>query len=132
MSEACFRKLQLPEIQLLHHVSVRSATGSNLAPLGLLKCTFLLGDTTFEYSFIVCRNLTRPLILERDFLVQNNIAVRYSDKGKCIIDHQQCELVAAVQVEVKPNLTLANSISIPGRTLAVVLVDSTLTKEQSG
>ena len=47
MSEAYYRKLQLPEVQLLHNVSVWSATGSNLAPLGLVKCTFLLGDTPF-------------------------------------------------------------------------------------
>ena len=130
MSEAYYRKLQLPKVQLLHNVSVRSATGSNLAPLGLVKWTFLLGDTPFEYSFIVCRNLTRPLILGRDFPVQNHIAVRYSDKGKCILDHQQHELVAAVDVEVKPHLILTNSVTIPGRTLAVVRVDSTLTKNR--
>ena len=76
--------------------------------------TFLLGDTPFEYSFIVCINLTRTLILERDFLVQNHIAVRYSDKGICILDYQQHELVAAVEVEVKPHLILAISVSIPG------------------
>ena len=128
MSEAYYRKLQLPEIQPFHCVSVRSFTGSNLAPLGLVKCTFL----PFEYSFIVCRNLTRPLILGRNFLVQNHIAVRYSDKGKCILDHQQHELKAAVEVEVKPHLIVGNSVSIPGRTLAVVQVYSTLTKEQSG
>ena len=78
LSEAYYRKLQLPEIQPLHHVSVMSATGSNLASLGLVKCSFLLEDTPFEYSFIVSRNLTRPLILGRDFLVQNHIVVRYS------------------------------------------------------
>ena len=132
MSEAYCRNVQLPEIQTLHHVSVRSATGSNLAPLGLVKCTVLLGDTPFEYSFIVGRNLTRPLILGRDFLVQNQIAVRYSDKGNCILDLSQHELVVAVEVEVKPHLILVNSVSIPGRNLTVIQVDSTLTKEQNG
>ena len=58
--------------------------------------------------------------------------MRYSDNGKCILDHQQHELVAATDMEVKPHLILANSVSIPGRTLAVVQVDSTFTKEQSG
>ena len=132
MSEAYYRKLQLPEVQPLHNVSVWSATGSNIAPMGLVICTFLLGDTPFEYSFIVCRNLTRPLILGRDFLAQNQIAVRYLDQGKCILDHQQHELVATIDLEVKPHLILANSVTIPGRTLAVVQVDSTLTNEQSG
>ena len=132
MGEAYYRKLQLPEVQLLHNISVWSATGSNLAPLGLVKCAFLLGDTPFEYSFIVCRNLTRPLILQRDFLAQNQIAVRYLDHGKCILDHQQHELIAIMDVEVKPHLILSNSVTIPGRTLQIVQVHSTLTKEQSG
>ena len=58
--------------------------------------------------------------------------MRYSDQGKCILDHQQCELVATMEVEVKPHLILANSVTIPGRTLAVIQVDSTFAKEQSG
>ena len=99
--------------------------------MGLVKCTFPLEDTPFEYNFILCRNLTRHLILGRDFLVQNHIAVRYSDNGKCIIDHQQQELIAAMDIEVKPHLNLTNSMSIPGRTLAIVQVNSTLTLEQS-
>ena len=132
MSEVYYRKLQLPEVQLLLKISVRSATGSNLSLIGLVKCTFLLGDTPFEHSFIVHRKLTKPLILGRDFLVQNQIAVIYLDKGKCILDHQQHELLATMDVEVKPLLILANSLTIPGRNLTVVQVDSTLTKEQSG
>ena len=98
MSETYYKKLQLPKIQLLQNVSVRSATGSNLAPIGLVNCTFMLGDTPFDYNFIVCKNLTRPLILGRDFLIQNHIIVRYSDNGRCILDHQQQELVAAMDI----------------------------------
>ena len=80
----------------------------------------MLGDTSFDFSFLVCKNLTRPLILGRDFLIQNHIAVRYSDNGKCILDHQQQELVAATDLEIRPHLSLMSSVSIPGRTLAVV------------
>ena len=87
MSEEYYKKLQLSKIHLLQNVSVKSATGSNLVPVGLVNCTFMLGNTSFDFDFIVCRNLTRPLILGRDFLTQNQIAVRYSDNGKCILDH---------------------------------------------
>ena len=69
MSETYYKKLQLPKFQLLQNVSVRSATGSNLDPIGLVNCTFMLGDTPFDYNFIVCKNHTRPLILGRDFIV---------------------------------------------------------------
>ena len=113
ISEEYYGKLQFSKIHLLQNVSVRSATGSNLAPIGLVNCTFMLGDTTFNFDFIVCKNLTRPLTLGRDFLIQNYISVRYSENGKCILDHQQQELVAAIHVEVRPHLSLANSILLP-------------------
>ena len=85
----------------------------------------MLGDTTFNCDFIVCKNLIRPLILGRDFLIQNHISVRYSENGIYILDHQQQELVAGIKVEVKPHLSLANSLSLPGRTLAVVHIKIT-------
>ena len=130
--EEYYRKLQLTHIHLLQNVNVRSATGSNLAPIGLVNCTFVLGDTTFNCDFIVCKNLTRPLILGRDFLIQNHISVRYSENGKCILDHKQQELVASVSVETKPQLSLANSMTLPGRTLAAVHINNKLSPEQSG
>ena len=132
MSKEYYKKLQLSKIHLLQNISVRSATGSNLAPVGLVNCTFMLGDTSFDFDFIVCKNLTRPLILGRDFLIQNHIAVRYSENGKCILDHQQQELVVATDMDIRPHLNLTSSVSIPGRTLAVVQVNNTLTQEESG
>ena len=132
MSENYYRKLQLSKIHFLQNINVRSATGSNLAPIGLVNCTFMLGDTSFDFDFIVCKNLTRPLILGRDFLIQNHIAVRYSENGKCILDHQQQELVAAMDMEIRPHLSLSDSILLPGRTLAVINVNNNHTQEQSG
>ena len=41
-------------------------------------------------------------------------------------------MVASTDMDIKPHLSLASSISIPGRTLAVVQVNNTLTQEQSG
>ena len=69
MSEKYYKTLQLANIQLLQNVNVMLATGSNLAPVGLVNCTFKLGKTKFNSEFIVCKNLTRPLILGRDFLI---------------------------------------------------------------
>ena len=132
ISEEYYRKLQLSKIHSLQNVSVRSTTCSNLAPVGLVNCTFMLGDTSFNFDFIVCKNLPRPLILGRDFLIQNHIAVRYSEDGNCILDHQQQELVAAMHMEIRPHLSLTNSILLPGRTLAVIYVNNNLTQEQCG
>ena len=102
ISEKYYKKLQLAKIHLLQNVN---------------------GD------FVVHKNLTRPLILGRDFLIQNPISVRYSENGKCILDYKQQELVASLSVEDKPQLGLANSMNLPGKTLAVVHVSNDLKPE---
>ena len=63
MSEKYYKKLHLTKIHLLQNINVRSATGSNLAPLRMVDCTFELRKAKFRSDFIVCKNLTRPLIL---------------------------------------------------------------------
>ena len=68
----------------------------------------------------------------RDILIQNHISVRYSENGKCILYHKQQELVASISVEMKPHLSLANSMTLPGRTLAVVHINNNLSPKQSG
>ena len=80
----------------------------------------------------MCKNLTRPLTLGRDFLIQNHVSVKYSENGKCILDYQQLELIASLNVENKPQLSLANSMTLPGRALAFVHVNNNLKPEQSG
>ena len=133
MSEIYYKKLQFAKIHLLQNVNVKSATsGSNLTPVGLVNCTFELGKAEFSSDFIVCKNLRRPLILGRNFLIQNHVSVRYSENGKCILDYQQQELIASLNVENKPQLSLANSMTLPGRTLAVIHVNNDLKSEQSG
>ena len=119
-------------MQKLNHISVRSATGSNLTPLGIIHCSFKLGKITFNNNLIVCRNLTRPLILGRDFLIQHNITVRYAADGKCILDYQQQELIASIDIENKPQLYVTHSVDIPGRTLAIVCIHNNLNPKQSG
>ena len=101
-------------------------------PIGIVHCTFELGEIKFNGDFIVCKNLTRPLILGRDFLIRNHVSVQYAENGKCILDYQQQELIASVNIENKPHLCLVNSIILLGRSLAVICVSSDLEPDQSG
>ena len=132
ISEKYYQNLPLTKIHHLRNISVRSTMGSNLTPLGLINCSFELGKIRFYSDLIVCRNLTRPLILGRDFLRQNHITVQYADDGKCILDYQQHELVASIDVEDEPQLNMAHSVTLPGRSLAIVWVYNNLNPDQSG
>ena len=118
-------------MQKLKHISVRSATGSNFTPLGIIHCSIKLGKITFNNNLIVCRNLTQPLILGRDFLL-HHITVRYATDGKCILDYQQQELIASIDFENEPQLYMAHSVNISGRTLAIVCAYNNLNPKQGG
>ena len=132
ISEIYYQHLPLTKIRHLKDISVKSAMGGNLIPLGMINCSFELEKIRFNCNLIVCRNLSRCLILGRDFLMQNHIMVRYADDGKCILDYQQNELVASIDIEDKPRLDMAHSVTIPRRTLAVVCVYNNLVPNQSG
>ena len=118
-------------MQKLNNISVKSATGSNLTPLGMIHCSFELANIRFHSNLIVCRNLTRPLILGRDFLLQYQITVHYDESGKCVLDYRQQELVASIEIEDKPQVSLAHSVTIPRRTLVIVCVYNNLDPHQS-
>ena len=89
ISEKYFQQLPSMKIQHLKNIIVKSATGINLTPLDMINCSFKLGKIRFNSNLIVCKNLTRPPILGRDFLMQNHITVQYAEDGKCILDYQQ-------------------------------------------
>ena len=104
MSESYYKTLQLNSICSILNTCVKSATGSNLSLLGIINCTFELGKIAFTNDFIVCKNLTRPLILGRDFLIKNHVTVRYSENGKCILTYHQEELIATLDIMSNPQL----------------------------
>ena len=68
----------------------------------------------------------------RDFLLQHHITVHYAADGKCILDYQQQELVASIDIEDKPQVNMSHSVTVAGRTLAIVCVCNNLDPNQSG
>ena len=132
MSESYYKTLCLNSIHSILNTRVKSATGSNLFLLGIINCTFELGKVVFTNDFIVCQNLTRPLILGRDFLIKNHVTVRYLENGKCILTYHQEELIATLDIMSNPQLRTTASVLLPGRTLAVIQSNSNLESEQSG
>ena len=68
----------------------------------------------------------------RDFLLQHHITVHYAENGKCVLAYQQQELVASIEIEDKPQIHMAHSMIIPGRSLAIICVNNNLSPQQSG
>ena len=64
--------------------------------------------------------------------MRNQVTVRYSEDGICILNNHQEELIASLEIVNKPQLKTTASVLLPGRTLAVIQVNSNLEPEQSG
>ena len=132
ISEAYFKTLPQQTLKGLHRVAVRSASGSSLAPLGFMTSNITLGNKTFQHDFVVCKHLMRPLILGREFLFKNELKVYYSKTGECRLYHKQEELVATVDLQDELTLSLKSGIHIPGRTVAVLNVNSSVHQNDIG
>ena len=128
ISEAYFKTLPQQNLKGLHRVAVRSASGSSSAPVGFMTCNITLGNKTFQHDFIVCKHLMRPLILGREFLYENELKVYYSKTGECKLDHKEEGLIATVDLQDELTLSLKSRAYIPGRTVAVLNVDSNVQK----
>ena len=132
ISEAYFKTLPQQTLKGLHRVAVQSASGSSLAPLGFTTCNITLGSKAFQHDFVVCKHLMRPLILGREFLFKNELKVYYSKTGECRLDHKQEELIATVDLQNDLTLTLKGGVYIPGRTVAVLNVNSCIHQNDIG
>ena len=113
-------------------MAVRSASGSSLVPLGFTTCNITLGNKVFQHDFVVCKHLMRPLILGREFLFKNELKVYYSKTGECRLDHKQEELIATIDSQNDLTLTLKSGVYIPGRTVAVLNVNSFVHRNDIG
>ena len=64
--------------------------------------------------------------------MQHQITVCYAADGRCILDYQQHELIASIDIDDKPQLNMTHAVTIPGRTLAIVCIYNNLDPNQSG
>ena len=96
MSESCYRNLMLPTPKQVYNIDVRSASGNKLKTIGMTECAFLLGKQPYTYNtynFLVCKDLSRPMILGLDFLRTNRIGTDWSQTGKFVLQQKEKVLV---------------------------------------
>ena len=130
MSESCYRNLMLPTPKQIYNIDVRSASGNRLKTIGMTECTFSLGKQPYTYNFLVCKELSRPMILGLDFLRSNRIGTDWSQSGKFVLHQKEKILVESLETYITgPRIYTKNHIDIPGRTLAVLNVTVDIRKE---
>ena len=128
ISESYYRDLMLPSPKQIYSIDVRSASGNRLKTI--TECTFSLGNKPYTCDFLVCKDLSRPVILGLDFLRANRIGTDWSDNGRFILHKKNTVLVESIETYITgPRIYTKNHIDIPGRTLAVLNVTVDVRKE---
>ena len=67
--------------------TVESSTGEDMGALGQVTFTFKINDTPFTQSFIVCKHMTRHMILGTDFTAMNFVGVIWTREGTWKLMH---------------------------------------------
>ena len=75
MSLEMYEKLKLKNLDSTSIPHVVEASGERLGTRGKTKCDININTKIFYQTFIVCEHLKRPIILGRDFSIQNCIGI---------------------------------------------------------
>ena len=78
ISEPFYNQLMIPWLLKAFCFSLTSTSVNTLSPMGIIQTPFKLGWNSFEFDFIVCRNLNRPIILGLDFMQKHQIGLGWS------------------------------------------------------
>ena len=132
MSQTYYQQLMLSSMRPIHTYQVKSATGSNLYPLGITECEFKIGEKGCKNDFVVCKNLTRPCIFGIDLLRKHGIFAGRTSEGKFKLITQQEFLVESLEVLMNgPMIHNKQGLTIPGRRLAIINVSIDIDKSMN-
>ena len=103
--------------------TVKSSTGEDMGVLGQVTLTFKINDTPFIQSFIVCRHMTRHMILGTDFTATNFVGVIWTREGTQKMMHSNGKTIIELPDSTSGvPLVLGHSVKIcPGGHLTVPL-----------
>ena len=125
MSLEMYEKLKLKNLDSTSIPQVVGASGKSLGARGRSKYKININGKIFYQTFIVCEHLKTPIILGRDFSIQNCIGIswtktntrRLTQNNKVIAETAEYQTLSRASVSLKKN------IKVPLRSCAVVDVD---------
>ena len=131
MSLEMYKKLKLKSLDSTSIPHVVAASGESLGTRGKTKCEININGKIFYLTFIVCEHLKRPIILGRDFSIQNCIGISWTKTNTCRLT-QNNEVIAETaeyQTPSRASVSLKKNIKVPPRSCTVVDVDINTTEK---
>ena len=131
MSWKMYKELKLNNLNTTKIPHVVGASGKSLGARGRTRCEININGNIFFQTFIVCEHLKRPIILGRDFSIQNCIGISWTKSNTHQLTKNN-EVIAETEEYQSPSrstVSLKKNMKIPPCFCAVVDVDINTTKE---
>ena len=125
MSLEMYKKLKLNDLNTSSIPHVVGALGKSLGARGRTRCKININGQKFYQTFIVCEHLKRPIILGRDFSIQNCIGISWTKSNICQLT-QNNEVIGETteyQSTFRASVSLKKNIKVPPQSCAVLYVD---------
>ena len=133
MSGDMYKKLKLEDLDSTGLPKVVGADGTSLGVMGRVKCEITLGKRTFKQTFLVCQNITRPVILGKDFARDYFIGVHWSKGNTRILTENLQPIIETPELKprTKYSVSLKQAAKLPPRSCAIVNVDINTTSTET-
>ena len=123
MSGEMYKKLKLGPLDTTRLPKVVGAYGTSLGAMGRISCEINIGEQTFKQTFLVCQNITRPVILGKDFTRDNCAGVHWTEDNTRMLTINLKKLIETPELlprKTKYPVSLRKATSLPPRSCAVV------------
>ena len=135
MSGELYKRLKLGPLNTTRLPKVVRADGTSLAAMGRISCEINIGEQTFKQTFLVCQNITRPVILGKDFARDNCAGVHWTEDNTRMLTINFKKLIETPQLlprKTKYTVSLRKAVSLPPWSCAVVDVNINTNSKEKG
>ena len=80
---------------------------------GVTTVKFKMGNTIFTQDFVVCNDLVRPIIIGRDFMVNNYIGIIWARQGTKEVTQDDMVVIEMEEPVRGKTLLMTRKIAIP-------------------
>ena len=126
MSGDMYKRLKLGSLDTKRLLKVVGADGTSLGAMGRISCEINIGERTFKQTFLVCQNITRPVILGKDFARDNCAGVHWTENNTRMLTINLEKLIETpelIPTKTKYTVSLKKAANLPPRSCAVVDVN---------
>ena len=126
MSGDMYKRLKLGPLDTKRLPKVVGADGISLGAMGRISCEINIGERTFKQTFLVCQNITRPVILGKDFARDNCAGVHWTKNNTRMLTINLEKLIETPELIPTKNkyaVSLKKTANLPPRSCAVVDVN---------